>query len=187
MKKFSVVVLAVAVGLAATARPAMADGWRHHGGGHGGSCGSFLVGAAVALTGLAVLDAVLEPRTTVVYAQPPVAYAPPAYYAPPTVMTAPGVISTTGVVTTYAGQPAVVYSPSPAYYAPPPVYYAPPAVVYAPPIYYGGYYGASYGYAPLSYYYGGYYGGYRGGYYGGHYGGYRGGYGGGYSHSGHRR
>ena len=148
MKKLGVVVLAVALGLAATARPAMADGWRGH---HRSHCGDWIVGAAVALTGLAVLDAVLEPRTTVVYAQPPVAYAPPAYYAPPTMMTAPGVISTTGVVTTYAAQPAIGYSPPPAYYAPPPVYYAPPpvyyappAVVYTPPIYYGGYYGEPY-------------------------------------------
>ena len=98
MRKMAVglLVLALGIGLAGPARPALADGWHHH---HRVHCGDVLLAAGVALTGLAVLDAVLSPRT-VVYQQAP------AYYAPP----------------------PVVYTPPPVTYCPPPVVYAPAPV-----------------------------------------------------------
>jgi len=126
------VVAALGLGMAGTAQPAFAGGWHHRGHHHHGD---FWLGAGVALTGLAVLDAVLGPRT-VVYAQPPVVYGPPPVaYTPPVV---------------YAPAP-VVYS-FPVVVAPPPVVcrpvYLPPPVVYRPPVYYGGYWGPRPGYYP---------------------------------------
>ena len=103
MKKLAVVALVAALGLAGMAQPALAGGWFHHRSHHHGNG---WVAAGVALTGLAVLDAMLSPRP-VVYAQPAVAYS----------------------------EPQVIYAPPPVYYAPPPVYYAPPVCrpVYAVP------------------------------------------------------
>ena len=80
MKKLMAVMLvaAMGIGLVGTAQPALAD---HHRDGHG---------AAWLAAGLVLLDAVLAPRTTVVYQQPAVVYAPPpVVYAPPPVVYRP--------------------------------------------------------------------------------------------------
>ena len=124
MKKLVAVALVTALGLGVvgTAQPALAGGWGHHG--HGGHHVNGWLAAGVALTGLAVLDAVLSPP--VVYEQPAVVYSPPpVVYSPPPVVYAP---------------PPVIYNP-PVAYGPvivrPPVCYAPPPVwrvpVYWPP------------------------------------------------------
>lgn len=99
-------VAALVLGLSAIANPAEAGGWRRHY--HRG--GSVFLAAAACLTGAVLFDAVLAPRTTVVYAAPPpVAYAP-TVYAPP-----------------------VAYAP-PVVCAPPPVVYPQPVVVYPRPV-----------------------------------------------------
>jgi len=102
MKKLAVVALVAALGLGMVGTQAVeAGGWRHHSHHHRGwHCGDVLFGAAVALTGIAVLDALLSPEPRVVYTQPAVVYSPPpVYYAPPPVVyTPPPVVYTRPVV-----------------------------------------------------------------------------------------
>jgi hypothetical protein len=137
MKKLVVVALVAALGLGAMGTaPAEAGGWGHHrhGGHHGHwSCGDVIFGAVAAVTGLALLDAVLSPPR-VVYTQPAVVYSPPpvAYTPPPVVYAPPPVVYTAPVVLPPVCRPMHV---------PPRVIYQRPAYCPAPrPMYpYGGY------------------------------------------------